>query len=171
MNQSDAQDLVRAVMAQDGRPSMEWDVEPIGDLGWACSPVGVRSNVAYAVTPNGRIGSYVLSVTRDEDALRMLAALPEPRSGSLVTDQAQAQALLEEAVRPLGDLGQTGWRQTEIPDLGWLFIPIGTNRELSFVVTRTGQVSVCPTDDPTGAATARELTQRARRIPVAQLSP
>ena len=171
MNESDVLALVRAVEAQDGRPDREWAIRRVGELGWACAAIGVRSNGAYAVTPTGRIGSFVISMTRDRDALAKLAALPEP--GRIrVEDREAAQSLLESALVRVLDPVPTHWREVEVGDLGWLFATTGLETVLRFVVTRLGQVAHCPSDDPTGEETMRALIERATtRIPVAQLSP
>lgn len=171
MNESDVLALVRAVEAQDGRPDREWAIRRVGELGWACAAIGVRSNGAYAVTPTGRIGSFVISMTRDRDALAKLAALPEP--GRIrIEDRDTAQSLLESALVRVLDPVPTHWHEVEVGDLGWLFATTGLETVLRLVVTRLGQVAHCPSDDPTGEETMRALIERATtRIPVAQLSP
>ena len=171
VNESDVLALVRAVEAQDGRPDREWAIRRVGELGWACAAIGVRSNGAYAVTPTGRIGSFVISMTRDRDALAKLAALPEP--GRIrIEDRDTAQSLLESALVRVLDPVPTQWHEVKLGDLGWLFATTGLDAVLRFVVTRLGQVAHCPSDDPTGEETMRALIERARtRIPVAQLSP
>ena len=171
MNESDVLELLRAVEAQDGRPDREWAIRKVDDLGWACAAIGVRSNGAYAVTPTGRIGSYVISMTRDRDALARLAALPEP-GRTRIEDREAAQSLLESALVRMMDPVPRQWREVEVGDLGWLFATAGPDTALRFVVTRLGQVAVCPSDDLTGEETMRALIERATtRIPVAQLSP
>ncbi|MBK7611270.1 MAG: hypothetical protein IPJ15_08405 [Actinomycetales bacterium] len=171
MNESDVLELLRAVEAQDGRPDREWAIRKVDDLGWACAAIGVRSNGAYAVTPTGRIGSYVISMTRDRDALARLAALPEP-GRTRIEDREAAQSLLESALVRMMDPVPRQWREVEVGDLGWLFATAGLDTALRFVVTRLGQVAVCPSDDLTGEETMRALIERATtRIPVAQLSP
>ena len=171
VNESDVLALVRAVEAQDGRPDREWAIRKVDDLGWACAAIGVRSNGAYAVTPTGRIGSYVISMTRDRDALARLAALPEP-GRTRIEDREAAQSLLESALVRMMDPVPRQWREVEVGDLGWLFATAGLDTALRFVVTRLGQVAVCPSDDLTGEETMLALIERATtRIPVAQLSP
>ncbi|HRC17694.1 MAG TPA: hypothetical protein PLV11_05395 [Phycicoccus elongatus] len=171
MNESDVLELLRAVEAQDGRPDREWAIRKVDDLGWACAAIGVRSNGAYAVTPTGRIGSYVISMTRDRDALARLAALPEP-GRTRIEDREAAQSLLESALVRMMDPVPRQWREVEVGDLGWLFATAGPDTALRFVVTRLGQVAVCPSDDLTGEETMLALIERATtRIPVAQLSP
>ena len=171
MNESDVLELLRAVEAQDGRPDREWAIRKVDDLGWACAAIGVRSNGAYAVTPTGRIGSYVISMTRDRDALARLAALPEP-GRTRIKDREAAQSLLESALVRMMDPVPRQWREVEVGDLGWLFATAGLDTALRFVVTRLGQVAVCPSDDLTGEETMLALIERATtRIPVAQLSP
>ena len=173
MNEADVLELLRAVEAQDGRPPGHWLITPVDDLGWACGLVGVRANVGYAVTPNGRIGSFMMSTTSDRDALSKLAALPEP--GRIrVEDRETAQSLLESALVRVLDPVPTHWHEVEVEvvGLGWLFATTGLETVLRLVVTRLGQVAHCPSDDPTGEETMRALIERARtRIPVAQLSP
>ncbi len=164
--------LVRAVEAQDGRPVREWKITPVGDLGWVLGAIGVRSNVGYAVTPAGRIGRFMLSTTRDIDALTTLAALPIPTTPPEVLDGAAAEQVVEVALAGIGSLGHTGWQHVEIGDLGWRLTPTGLASDLHFVVTRTGQVALAPATDVSGEATLRELAARSvGRIPVAQISP
>jgi hypothetical protein len=171
VNESDALALVRAVEMQEGRAEGEWQVTPVDELGWVFGAVGVRSNRGYAVTRSGRIGSYMMSTTRARAALEQLDALPDP-SGARVEDSVQARSLLELAIAQFGEIGQSGWRHTDVGELGWLFTPRGVASEIRFVVTRSGQAAVCPTDDAAGEATAQELTDRAaNRISVTQLSP
>ena len=171
VNESDVLELLRAVEAQDGRPPGHWLITPVDDLGWACGLVGVRANVGYAVTPNGRIGSFMMSTTSDRDALARLAALPEP-GRTRIEDREAAQSLLESALVRMMDPVPRQWREVEVGDLGWLFATAGPDTALRFVVTRLGQVAVCPSDDLTGEETMRALIERARtRIPVAQLTP
>ncbi len=171
MDESDVLALVQAVEAQDGRPHREWSIGKVDDLGWVCAAVGVRSNGAYAVTPTGRIGSSVISMTRDRDALARLAALPDP-GGIRIEDREVAQSLLESALVRMTDPVPTQWREVEVGDLGWLFATTGLDSALRFLVSRLGRVAVCPGDDPTGEGTLRALIERAAtRIPVAQLSP
>ena len=171
MNEADVLELLRAVEAQDGRPPGHWLITPVDDLGWACGLVGVRANVGYAVTPNGRIGSFMMSTTSDRDALSKLAALPEP-ARIRIEDREAAQSLLESALARMMDPVPTQWREVEVGDLGSLFATTGLETVLRFMVTRLGQVAHCPSDNPTGEETMRALIERARtRIPVAQLSP
>ena len=127
--------------------------------------------MGYAVTPNGRIGSFMMSTTSDRDALARLAALPEP-GRTRIKDREAAQSLLESALVRMMDPVPRQWRAVEVGDLGWLFATAGLDTALRFVVTRLGQVAVCPSDDLTGEETMLALIERATtRIPVAQLSP
>jgi hypothetical protein len=113
VNEADVLELLRAVEAQDGRPPGQWLITAVDDLGWACGLVGVRANVGYAVTPNGRIGSFMMSTTSDRDALSKLAALPEP--GRIrVEDREAAQSLLESALVRVLDPVPTHWREVEV---------------------------------------------------------
>jgi hypothetical protein len=170
VNESEALALVMAVQTQDGRSEGEWQVTPVDDLGWIFGAIGVRSNCGYAVTTGGRVGSFPISTTRARDALQELGSLPDP-SDAGVDDAAQALSLLELSLTQLGDIGQSGWRHADVGGLGWLFTPTGVESDIRFVVTRSGRAAVCPAHDATGAATVRELTDRAaRRIPVAQLN-
>ena len=123
------------------------------------------------MTPNGRIGSFMMSTTSDRDALARLAALPEP-GRTRIKDREAAQSLLESALVRMMDPVPRQWREVEVGDLGWLFATAGPDTALRFVVTRLGQVAVCPSDDLTGEETMRALIERATtRIPVAQLTP
>ncbi len=170
MNEADVLALVRAVEAQAGRPDREWDIGRVDDLGWVCAAIGVRSNGAYAVTPTGRIGSYVISMTQDRDALARLAALPEP-GRTRIEDGEAAQSLLESALVRTLDPVPTQWREVEVGDLGWLFGSPELDPAVRFLVSRLGQVAFCLGDDPTGEETLRTLIERATtRIPVAQLT-
>ncbi len=167
MNESDALALILAVEAQDGREG-GWSIHAVEDLGWMATTTVGRSSMAYAVTPTGRIGAFMMTTTRAEEALKKLAALSEPRSAS-IDDRDAAEEFLESAVAELGELGHTGWKLVEVGTLGWLGTPMGVASTLRFAVSRTGQVALCPDDDPTGAATLQELTDRAAKIPVAFL--
>lgn len=83
MNEAEARLLVLAVEAQAGRPQREWRATVVGALGWVFASVGVRSNQAYAVTPSGRIGSFMISTTPRDVALARLAGLPDSPSTRL----------------------------------------------------------------------------------------
>lgn len=170
MIESDALALVVAVEAQDGRTGGQWRITPVDNRGWVFGAVGVRSNRGYAVTPTGRIGAYLISTTSAADALERLAALPEPNRSAGPDDVASAESLLTAALAQLGVQEPIQWRHDDITDLGWLFTAQSASRPLRFVVTRAGQVALCPGQDVTGSATAQELTARAaHRIPVADL--
>ncbi len=70
----------------------------------------------------------------------------------------------------IGELGHIGWEVAEVGTLGWFGTSIGVASELQFVVSRTGQVALCPDDDPTGASALQELIHRSTKIPVPFLS-
>lgn len=170
VNESDALALVVAVEAQDGRTGGQWRSTPVDDRGWVFGAIGVRSNRGYAVTPAGRIGAYLISMTSAADALERLAALPEPNRSAGPEDAESAEALVAAALARLGVHEPVQWRHDDITDLGWLFTMQDASRPLRFVVTRAGQVALCPGQDASGVATAQELAARAaHRIPVADL--
>jgi hypothetical protein len=170
VNESDALALVVAAEAQDGRTGGQWQATPVDDRGWVFAASGVRSSRAYAVTPSGRIGAYLISTTSAADALERLAALPVPNRSAGPKDASSAEALVTAALAQWGPREQMQWRHDEIIDLGWLFTLQNASRPVRFVVTRTGQVALCPKEDASGVATAQELTARmGYRIPVADL--
>lgn len=104
MTLDDARTLVGAVAAERGLIAPNgWQGGDIDGIGWVFGPRGVRGNVAFAVTGDGRLATYPPSSMSDHEAVALLASLPSEvvgphplaRTGAapVVVDAVQASAV------------------------------------------------------------------------------